>query len=640
MVLLGAAPAGALVTPPVTVDGPSPLILGFGGVSMAADGSGGLVYVKAVEGVPHVFASRYAEGRWSAPTRVDWDQSFAASEPQIAAGPGGRLLVGWVTAVATVHGKIQHALLSSTIAAGAPGFGRSLVVDPNVGNGIGVAPALSATSASKAIVAYRVITFDFSPGTFSTAVQLRPGDVMSDIRVARLVGGRWSRLGAMNANPEVSMRPPSPTDGPQVGTGLDGSAVVAWQEPDQTGTARILMRRIFGTTPGPVLQASPTTWEGTQVSADADAFSLSVTPYTQAFVAMRIAGTVGSALAGQVLVNSLPPTFATEAGTLTGAKLAVGPAPLPGLPGPPAVAGAETTQKESLLQVAFTTGAGLREVGSKGTGAISEVGGGQALPAQPDGAPVIAVDPDGGAVLAYPALDPEGLPVVAVRQEFESGEVQSGLLSGVQGGPVSDLQLGRSGAGDGLIGFLQGEPGYFEVVAGRASVPPGSFAVEAPKMWTKPNRVKLTWQAPATTGGAVRYSVLVDGQVVKENLGRRSFHPRPGMLGNGILGVQVLATDALGQERLSKSMKLRVDGQPPTVEVSVGKKRTVDIRIRDAGSGVRGAATRVRFGDGDRAHGGSKLHHTFASPGRYAVRVRVRDRVGNQVSRTFRVTVR
>ena len=152
------------------------------------------------------------------------------------------------------------------------------MVDPNVGEGVGVDPSLSAASPGKAIVAYRAITYSFKPGTFSTAVQLRPGDVMADIRVARLNGDRWSRLGAINRNLEASMRPPTAVNGPQVGSGLDGGAVVAWQEPDQTGTARIWMRRIFGTTPGPVLQASPSSWEKAAVSADADAFSLAVTP--------------------------------------------------------------------------------------------------------------------------------------------------------------------------------------------------------------------------------------------------------------------------------------------------------------------------------------------------------------------------
>ena len=66
---LAPPPAQALITPPVTVDGPSSEILDFGGVAMASDGTGGLVYTKAVEGVPHVFASRYVNGSWSAPVR-------------------------------------------------------------------------------------------------------------------------------------------------------------------------------------------------------------------------------------------------------------------------------------------------------------------------------------------------------------------------------------------------------------------------------------------------------------------------------------------------------------------------------------------------------------------------------------------
>ena len=314
LLALAAAPAQALITPPVTVDGPSAEILDFGGVAMASDGTGGLVYVKAVEGVPHVFACRYLTGSWSAPIRVDWDQPFAASQPQIAAGPGGELLIVWVTQVATVHGSVQYGLFSARLDAGSSSFGPSLLVDPNVGEGIGVDPSLSSTLPGKAIVAYRAITFTFNQNTFSTAVQLRPGDVMADIRVARLNGDRWSRLGAINRNPEASMRPPSATNGPQVGTGAEGAAVVAWQEPDQTGTARIWVRRIFGTTPGPILQASPTSWEGKPVTADADALSLSVTPYAGARIAMRVAPGSGSALGGRLLVNSLPSDFSNTAG--------------------------------------------------------------------------------------------------------------------------------------------------------------------------------------------------------------------------------------------------------------------------------------------------------------------------------------
>ena len=72
-ILLAANPqsARAVILPATTIDGPSHDIVGFGGVAMAEDGTGGIVYLKRVEGVPHVFVSRYAEGRWMAPIQVD-----------------------------------------------------------------------------------------------------------------------------------------------------------------------------------------------------------------------------------------------------------------------------------------------------------------------------------------------------------------------------------------------------------------------------------------------------------------------------------------------------------------------------------------------------------------------------------------
>ena len=641
LLALAAAPAQALITPPVTVDGPSSAILDFGGVAMASDGSGGLVYVKAVEGVSHVFACRYLGGSWSAPIRVDWDQPFGASQPQIAAGPRGELLAVWVTQVATVHGKAQYGLYSARIGAGGSSFGPSLLVDANVGEGIGVDPSLSAASPGKAIVAYRAITFNFNQSTFSTAVQLRPGDVMADIRVARLGGDRWSRLGAVNRNPEASMRPPSATNGPQVGTGAEGGAVVTWQEPDQTGTARIWMRRIFGTTPGPVLQASPSSWEGKPVTADADALSLSVTPYVQARVAFRIAAGGSSALAGRLLANTLPPNYATTAGTLSGPQLADGggAASPPGEVGPPDLAAGEDRSRKASMRLDFLAGSQLRQMGLGPEGGVVGVATPPGPPAQAGAEPVAAVDPEGGGLVAYPALDAGGLPAVAVRQEFPSGAAQTGLVSGTQGGPVSELAIGRSGAGDGLIAFRQGEAGHSEVVAERVSVPPASFRVKAPKGWSKPAAVKLRWQAAPSAVGGLTYSVLVDGRPVKSGLRRRVLHPRPALLGNGLLRVQVLATDGLGQQLLSKAAKLRVDGQRPAVRVRVLSGHRVAVRVSDGGSGVAGKATRVSFGDGERAHGGAGFVHSYRRPDRYTIAVRARDRVGNGTARRFQVRV-
>ena len=112
-----AAPAStqALITPATTIAGPSAEIVDFGGVAMAPDGGGGLVYTKTVGGVPHVFASRYDEGRWGTSIQVDWDQPFDASQARIAAGPKGELLVVWVTQIATVHSQIRRALYSASL---------------------------------------------------------------------------------------------------------------------------------------------------------------------------------------------------------------------------------------------------------------------------------------------------------------------------------------------------------------------------------------------------------------------------------------------------------------------------------------------------------------------------------------------
>jgi hypothetical protein len=634
----GAGPARALITPPVTLDGPSSAISSFGGVAMASDGSGGLVYVKTVEGAPHVFACQLLHGAWSAPIRVDAEVPYEASQPAIAAGPGGELLVVWVTQVATVKGSIRYGLYSARLASGSPAFSAPLPVDANVGEGKGVSPSLAATAPSKAIVAYRVVTDSRLGESESPIVALRPGDVAADIRVARFNGERWSNLGAINRSSESSMRPPSPTNGPQVGAGSTGQAVVAWQEPDQSGTARIWMRRIFGSTPGQVLEASPTTWEGHPVSADADALSLSVTPYAMARVAFRIARTAGSALAGRLLVNTLPPNFSPTAGTLAGAQLADGNG-FPGAAGPPDVAIGEDASRATTTRLAFLTGTRLRQMTGRGEGGLTQV----AIPGEPravaGGEAAVAANPAGGGLIAYPALGSNGLEAVAVRQEYPSGAVQTGLVGGVRSGPVSTLAIGRSGSGDGLIAFLQGEAGRHEVVADRVTAPPAAFSLKVPKGWVKPRRAQLRWEAAQSAVGGIRYTVLVEGRAVRRGLKRLRFRPRPGQLGNGVLRTRVLATDALGQQILSAAKRLRVDGQGPVVRVRAHGAAAV-VKVRDAGSGLDAKATRVGFGDGSGAADGAGFRHLYQRPGRYTVTVKARDEVGNRVLRRFEVKVR
>ena len=89
-VLAGPALAQPSPAPPTVIDGPSASITGLGGLSVARDGTGGLVYLKSVAGIPRVFVSALVGGSFQAPVQVDAALAGASSEPVIAAEKIGR----------------------------------------------------------------------------------------------------------------------------------------------------------------------------------------------------------------------------------------------------------------------------------------------------------------------------------------------------------------------------------------------------------------------------------------------------------------------------------------------------------------------------------------------------------------------
>jgi hypothetical protein len=630
-----------LILPPSTIDGPSPEIVGLGGVAMAPDGTGGLVYVKTVEGVTHIFVSRYAGGQWEPPVRVDREGPYPASQPAIAAGSGGRLMVVWVTETATLpSGEIRDGLYSATLGPGTAEFGPQLLVDPNVGNGSGVDPSLAGTVPGKAIVAYRAITKTFGLVESTNAAQLRPGDVLADIRVARLEGDRWSRLGAINRNPAASMRPPTEANGPKVAIGASGRAVVAWQEPDQTGVARAWMRRIDGTTLGPVLAASPETWEGASVLGDVTALAVAVTAQDRARVGARVEGSGSSATGGgRVFITSLASGSSPNGGKPAGpSQVEVGSSASP--VGPPAVAVADGEGAEGSMLLAYSAGTAARLVGVNAQGNLSAPASAAGPSADLEGPLVAAIDGEGGGTIAY-ETDSEGTPGVAVRQEVAGGETQTSSVYGPLGGPVAQLAGQGVESGDALIAFAQGEGGRLAIEGDRIAASPGRLSVLVPKGWVRPGRARIRWSAPPTGVGGLTYSLLIDGSAVRSGLSQRRVTPRRSMLASGTNRVMVVATDRLGGDVISSPVKLRVDSQPPRLQAKVEKQRgVIALSIKDAQSGLKAGATRIFFGDGTHARGGAHFHHRYEHPGRYLVRVHASDRVHNRLVQQFRVVVR
>jgi hypothetical protein len=623
---VGAARAHAVILPAVTIDGPSPEIVGFGGVAMAEDGTGGIVYLKRVAGVAHVFVSRYIGGHWLAPVRVDSEEPFAASWVRIGAAEGGQLVVVWATPYATEHELPVDELLGSTLGPGASGFGPAQLIDPDIRDGTGTSPDLAMSSTGMADVVYRVVSNSSSQK--QVIPLLRPGDVIEEVRVAHYNGETWSRLGAINRDPGVSMRPPTRANAPQVAIGQTGNAVVVWQEPDVEGVARIWARRLFGSTLDYVLPVSANELAGRPVAQDADAPSVAISRLGQAEVAYRQSWSVGSPLPGpRILLNTLPDGESASGAEFEGAKVIDNAVPGGGsaFVGPPSV---DIDEKRDVRLLYDADGA-PRVMQVSDLGAISTLALGSPQFAGAEAFAATVMNPAGGGVSAWPSADAQGHEAVAVREDFPSGAMQTALLGGGDGGPVGELAVARSGLGDGLVGFLQGPLGNASVVTVDASSPPAQFVTSVSKGWVKPAQALVSWQPAPSANGPLSYTVVLDGRALPTPAGAFAMRLPALRLGDGRHRVQVLATDSDGQATLSPSSPLLIDALPPRVKIARARGgRAVSVRVTDSDSGVDARLVSVSFGDGVSARGRTRLVHRYARAGVYRVTVSVADRLG------------
>ncbi len=628
--MTSAGGASAVILPAVTLDGPSESIVGFGGVAMADDGSGGVVFLKREEGVTHVFVSRYLGGRWLAPVRVDSEQPFAASWPRIGAADGGELVVVWATPFASEHERPVEELLGSVLGPGASSFSPAVIVDPNIREGNGTSPDLAMSSTGQADVVYRVVTQRL--GERGSVPLLRPSDVVEDVRVAHFDGRRWSALGAINRNPGASMRAPTQANAPQIVVGPTGNGVVVWQEPDSEGVARIWARRLFGSALDYVLPVSAPTFNGAAIRDDADAPSVALSRLGQAEVAYRQTVSPGDPLPGpRIFLNTLPDGESSSGAEFEGPSIVDSGVP-GGMSAQVGRPGIDIDDRGD-TRVLYDANGTPRVIEGNDRGLTGTVSLGPSF-AGSEGAPASEVlaasvmNPEGGGVSGWPSSDASGAPAVAVREDFPGGGVQTGLVSGGAGGSIGELGVGRSGLGDGLVAFQQGQTGDAAIVAARVTAPPQQFVVSAPSGWVRPGHAVISWEPAISAAGPLSYSVIVNGHGQAAAPGARQLLVNPRGLASGRDRVQVLATEAFGGSTLSAAVSLRVDGAAPTVKLS-RKGASVVVRVRDSGSGVRAAKVSVSFGDGKSARGRKLYSHRYSMRGTYEIVIHVADRLGN-----------
>ncbi len=625
LLVMHAGDATAIILPAQTIDGPSPEIVGFGGVAMAEDGTGGLVYLKKVDGVPHVFVSRYVGGHWLTPIQADRGQPYAASWPRIGASDGGQLLVVWATPFATekeeaVERPVDE-LLSSTLGPGSSEFGPVSIVDPDIGDGTGTSPDLAMSTTGHADVVYRVVENN------GEVPALRPGDVGEQVRVAHYEGEHWLTLGEINRNPGISMRPPTQANAPAIAIGPTGNAVVVWQEPEITGQARIWARRIFGGSLDYVLPVSALSIGGAPIPQDADAPSVALSRLGQAEVAYRQVAGPGSPLPGpRIFINTLPDgENEKESGAeFLGAKIAdssvAGGASA--RIGPPSI----DIDEQREMRLLYDSNGSPRVVHGTDKGVLDTLALGPSV-AGSEAPSASVMNPAGGGVSAW--VSTRGtVPAVAVREDFPDGAVQTALVGGGAGGPIGELAVGRSGLGDGLIAFQQGALGDAAIVAAQTTAPPAELIPTAPKGWIKPSQAQVNWEPAYSADGPLRYKVVLDGRALATPEGALSYTINPHRLSSGVHRLQLLATDIYGQSTLSAPSTLSIDATPPAVRIA-RTGSSVKVVVSDAYSGIDAQGVSINFGDGARAQDHTHFKHRYAHAGVYLVVVSTRDNLGN-----------
>jgi hypothetical protein len=633
---LHVALAGAVVLPAATIAGPSEDVVGFGGVAMAEDGTGGAVYLQRVDGVAHVFVARFEGGHWLPALRVDGEQPFAASSPRIGAAEGGRLVVVWATPFATENERSVDELLGATLAPGASSFGPAMLIDPDVRDATGLSPDLAMSSSGRADLVYRVVFSNLSAQQAAIPL-LRPGDVIEDVRVAHYNGENWSRLGPVNRNSGVSMRPPTEANAPAVAINQSGNAVVVWQEPDIDGVARIWARRIFGTSLDYVLPVSAASFNSSPIGDDADAPSVALSKLGEAIVAYRQGVSPGSPLAGpRIFLNELPDGESESGAQFAGAQVADNAVAggSGASVGPPSV---DLNEKQE-IRLLYDANGTPRVVDGTDRGLVGALSLGS--PFAGAGAQSASVmNPSGGGLSAWPSADAQG-EGVAVREDFPGGAVQTAMVRGGNGGPVGELSLGRSGLGDGLIGFRQGPLGNAAIVVAQGTTPPVQLVMNVPRGWVRPSRVAVSWQPATSANGPLSYQLVVDGRLAGPRSPALSQRVDTRRLGTGKHRVQVLVTDIDGQALLSSASALQTDGSPPSVSVRGRGGHGVSVRLADSGAGLAKRSLSVSFGDGSRTTGRASSQHRYAHAGVFQIVVRASDKLGNRETVKRLVSVR
>jgi hypothetical protein len=589
------------------IDGPSGDIVRPAGIGMsvARDGTGGLVYLKQVAGVQHVFVSALTGGSFQAPIQVDQGLG-ASSQPVVAAGNGGLLLIAFVSG-----GELYVVdRASTTVPFGSPG---GLVAG-------GGSPAISITNLGKAYLA-----FVAAAGGGST------------IGVAYYNQGAWTL-----ATTPLSV---SSTDGAGTGSGRpavaaagDGVGVVAWGE-----GGHVFSRRVWGTAVSVATEQADAALPGcSEVSADEPVLGTEGnSSYADVAFHEVLSCGPGAAQQSRVLMNRL-----------------VGSRYL-GLAQPDGLAGSSTDGADDPQITMGEYGHGWVTSSRTGSGALigtalgtdGIVWGATQVNSLADVTPPEGVPATAGLFSNLIAWQQNpgssGQPEIRVRYAPGGSTLGPELVASSNAQGPTDAGSGLTGAGDiqgdAAVAWVQGAPGATQIVTAQMYQPPSPFGLTGPGRYVGLPQPQLSWSPPNEPWGPVTYTVAVDGNQIGQT--QSTALVVPSVLADGPHTWSVTAANPVGQTAHSRTATVFVDTVAPIGHIALGGTRLVGRPVNtfftyadlpppaDPVADASGIATAiVSWGDGtvSRLHlGWHRSFHRYSTPGTYTITGVITDRAGN-----------
>jgi len=608
-----ASMAAAMPTPgpPVTIDGPSPDIVSLGGLAVARDGTGGLVYTKQVAGVPHVFVSRLLGGVFQPPEQVDPGLPGASEQPVIAASSAGALAIAFINA---------GSLFVLTRATSASPYTEARDLFDGATN-----PAIGMTLLGKAYLAF-------------TAV----GAGGHDVRAAYFARGVWSLESTpLDAHPADDAGTGSGR--PAVAAASDGVGIVAWGE-----AGHVYSRRVWATSPSGVCEQDDVPVLGGWPELSADEPSIS-TPGDSSYADIVFHEVLGSGSVQQsrVRVAHLRASQSDLVGQADGLTT-------PGAGGAdhPEVAlneygrGFITSERGDTGQVIAAH--------ARANGYLDSVYPADSLP---NATPPYAVPGIAGltSTLIGWQHDPgsPGTPEILARYAQDGSTLGPELVLSSPGQGPTDaadgLSAGGDISGDAALTWVQGASSARRIVAAQMYQPPGAIAPSTGFAYLPTSHPALGWTAAKALWGPIRYLVSVDGSLIGQTTGTSL--QVPVRLRDGRHSWEVTAVNPAGLTSRMRPGSFWTDTVAPLVSVSLTGKRRVGAYLHariaytdapsleppSASSGI--ADVLIRWGDGSRYHFGHGNLHAYRRPGRYTVTVTVTDRAGNATTVSRAITI-